>query len=98
MLAMIRRALETRNGRSWVPAWVFLIAVAAFFAHRAAVENDSAGRQRTSFGVISGCQEHGRGHIEYCSYSFAVGDEHYSGRSKAEEQFYFGSRVTVYFE
>jgi hypothetical protein len=69
-----------------------------FFGYRAAVENDSASRQQTSFGTIAQCEERGRGHENYCHYTFPVGDEYYAGVSEAERGLRFGQVVMVYYD
>ena len=69
-----------------------------FFGFRAAVENDSARRQQTSFGTIVQCEQRGRGSENYCHYTFPVGDEQYAGVSKAEQGVGFGQTATVYYD
>jgi hypothetical protein len=70
----------------------------ALFGYRAAVENDSANRQQTSFGTIVQCERRGRGNENYCHYTFPVGDEQYAGVSKAEQGAGFGQTAIVYYD
>jgi hypothetical protein len=98
---------RSRNDdKSRRPLWPFvsvLLFCIVFFGYRAAVENDSASRQQTSFGTIAQCEHRGRGNENYCHYTFPVGDEQYAGVSKAEQGAGFGQTATraewtVYFE
>ena len=89
------------NGESRRPLWpVFsvLLFCILLFAYQAAIENDPASRQRTSFGTIVQCEERGRGHENYCHYTFPVGDEQYTGVSKADQGAEFGQIATVYYD
>jgi hypothetical protein len=93
---------RSRNdGKSRRPLWP-LVSVLLFciilFGFRAAVENDSAHRQQTSFGTIGQCEQRGRGNDNYCHYTFPVGDEQYAGVSKAEQGVGFGQTVMVYYD
>ena len=94
--------LRSRNDdKSRRPLWPlvsFLPFCIVFFGYRAAVENDSASRQQTSFGTIVQCEERGRGRENYCHYTFPVGDEEYAGISKAEQGARFGQTATVYYD
>jgi hypothetical protein len=91
----------SRNGKLrrslWSPVSVLLFCV-VFFGYRAAVENDSASRQQTSFGKIAQCEQRGRGHENYCHYTFPVGDEQYAGVSEAEQGSRFGQTAMVYYD
>jgi hypothetical protein len=69
-----------------------------FVGYRAAVENDSARRQQTSFGTIVQCEQRGRGNENYCQYTFSVGDEQYAGVSTAEQGLRFGQTAMVYYD
>jgi len=93
---------RSRNdGKSWHRLWSLVSVLAfciVFFGYRAAVENDSASRQQTSFGTILECNQRGRGHENYCHYTFPVGDEQYAGVSKAEEGVGFGQTAIVYYD
>ena len=93
---------RSRNdGKSRRPLWPlvsFLLFCIVFFGYRAAVENDSASRQQTSFGTIIQCEQRGRGHDNYCHYTFPVGDEQYAGVSKAEQGAGFGQTAMVYYD
>ena len=94
--------LRSRNDRkSRRPLWPFvslLLFCIVFFGYRAAVENDSASRQQTSFGTIVQCEQRGRDNENYCHYTFSVGDEQYAGVSKAEQRAGFGQTATVYYD
>ena len=59
---------------------------------------DSASRQQTSFGTIVQCEQRGRGHENYCHYTFPVGDEQYTGVSKAGQGAKFGQTAIVYYD
>lgn len=90
---------SSRNGgRSWWPFIFFSLSCIVVFGYRAAVENDSASRQKTSFGTIGECEESGRGNENYCHYTFSVGDEQYTAVNKAERGVDFGQTVTVYYD
>jgi Protein of unknown function (DUF3592) len=89
------------DGKSWHSLWKpvpFLLFCIAFFGYRAAVENDSASRQQTSFGTIAQCEQRGRGNENYCHYTFPVGDEQYTSVNKAEPGVGFGQSVVVYYD
>jgi hypothetical protein len=93
---------RSRNdGKSRRPLWPlvsFLLFGVIFFGYRAAVENDSARRQQTSFGTIVQCEQRGRGNENYCHYTFPVGDEQYAGVSKAGQGVGFGQTAMVYYD
>jgi len=89
------------DGKSRRPPWslvAFLLFCIIFFGYRAAVENDSARRQQTSFGTIVQCEQRGRGNENYCHYTFPVGDEQYAGVSKAGQGVGFGQTAMVYYD
>jgi hypothetical protein len=86
------------GGRSWWPFIFFSLFCIVFFGYRSTIENDSASRQKTSFGIIGQCDERGRGHENYCHYTFSVGDEQYTAVNKAERGVEFGQTVTVYYD
>jgi hypothetical protein len=90
-----------KDGKSRRPVWpvvsVFLFCI-VLFGYRAAVEKDSANREQTSFGTIIKCEERGRGHENYCQYMFPVGDQQYTGVSKADQGAEFGQTATVYYD
>jgi uncharacterized protein DUF3592 len=89
------------DGKSRRPLWP-LVAVLLFcivlFGYQAAVEHDSANRQQTSFATIVQCEQRGRGNENYCHYTFPVGDEQYTGVSKADQGLEFGQTATVYYD
>jgi hypothetical protein len=93
---------RSRNdGKSRRPLWPlvsFLLFGVIFFGYRAAVENDLARRQQTSFGTIAQCEQSGRGHENYCHYTFPVGDEQYGGVNKADQGVGFGQTAIVYYD
>ena len=95
-------ALRSKNdGKSRHPLWKpvpFLVFVVLFFGFRAANESDTASRQQTSFGTILQCEERGRGHENYCHYTFPVGDEQYTGVNQASSERGFGQIVVVYYD
>jgi hypothetical protein len=89
------------DGKSRHRLWLlvfFLPFCIIFFGYRAAVENDSASRQQTSFGTIAQCEQRGRGHENFCHYTFPVGDELYEGVSKAEQGLGLGQVAMVYYD
>jgi hypothetical protein len=69
-----------------------------FFGYRAVVESNSARRQQTSDGIIAQCEVRGRGHKNYCHYTFPVDDEQYTSVNQAEPGTEFGQIVTVYYD
>jgi hypothetical protein len=89
---------DDKSRRPLWPLVSFLLFCVVFFGYRAAVENDSASRQQTSFGTIVQCEQRGRGNENYCHYTFPVGDEQYAGVSKAEQRAGFGQTATVYYD
>src|SRR5215813_7948584 len=52
----------------------------------------------TSESVIVQCEQRGRGHDNYCHYTFPVGDEQYAGVSKADQGVGFGQTAMVYYD
>lgn len=81
--------------------WPFIVVALfwiVFFGYRAVVESDSASRQETSFGTIGQCEERGRGHENYCDYTFSIGDEQYTAVRKAARGLEIGQSVTVYYD
>jgi hypothetical protein len=89
---------DDKSRRSLWPFVSFLLFCSIFFGYRAAVENDSAHRQQTSFGTVIQCEQRGRGNENYCHYTFPVGDEQYAGVSKAEQGLAFGQTAMVYYD
>ena len=90
---------SSRPGRkSWWPFIAFALFVILPVAYRAAIENDIASRQKTSFGTIGQCEERGRGRDTYCDYSFLVGDALYTAVGNAERGLGIGETVTVYYD
>ena len=93
---------SSRNdGKSRRPLWPsvsFLLFCIVFFGYRAAVESDSASRQQTRFGTIVQCEQRGRGHENYCHYTFPVGDEQYAGVNIAVQGVGFGQTAMVYYD
>lgn len=94
--------LRTTSGspyqRSWWPFLSFLLFGVVFFGYRAIGHRDSATAQQTSFGMIIQCEIRGRGHDNYCHYTFPVGDHQYMGVSRAKFDYEFGQTVTVYYD
>lgn len=89
------------EGKSRRPVWPLLSVLLfgiVFFGYRAAVQNGSASRQETSFGMIIQCKQRGRGHENYCHYTFPVGDQEFTGVSKADQGVEFGQRTMVYYD
>jgi hypothetical protein len=89
---------DGKSRRSLWPLVSLLLFCIIFFGYRAAVENDSAHRQQTSFGTVIQCEQRGRGNDNYCHYTFPVGDEQYAGVSKAEQGLGFGQTAMVYYD
>lgn len=87
-----------KSRRTLWPLVSLLLFCIVLFGSRAAVENDSASRQQTSFGTIAQCEHRGRGNKNYCHYTFPVGDEQYVGVSKAGESVGFGQTAMVYYD
>jgi hypothetical protein len=90
-----------KDGKSWHPLWKpvpFLIFGVFFFGFQAANQSDAAGKQRTSFGIVVQCERRGRGHENFCHYTFPVGDDEYKGVSRADAAFGFGQTVVVYYD
>ena len=88
-------------GNPWHPVWKivpFLLFAVFFFGLRAVNQNEAASRQQTSFGIISQCERRGRGNENYCHYTFPIGDEQYTGVSKADSEPVFGQTVVVYYD
>ena len=100
----LQRAFAPRFGnfgKSWHPLWKlvpFLVFAVFFFGFRAVSQNDAAGNQRTSFGMIIQCEHRGRGNENYCHYTFPVGDEQYAGVSQAAPDLELGQTVVVYYD
>lgn len=76
----------------------FVMCGIIFFGYLAATHHDSATRQQTSLGTIGQCEFRGRGHDNYCHYTFPIGDQQYAGVNKAEPDAGFGQMVTVYYD
>ena len=90
---------SSKDGRkSLWPFFSLLLFCIVFFGYRAAVENDSASRQKASLGTIGQCEERGRGHENYCDYTFTVGDDQYTTVNKAARGVGLGQTVTVYYD
>ena len=95
-------ALGSKNdGKSrrslWQPV-IFFVFCIVFFGFRAADQYDAASRQQTSFGTVGQCERRGRGHENYCHYTFPVGDEQYAGVSQAAPDLELGQTVVVYYD
>lgn len=94
-------ALSENDGKSrrsmWPPV-LFLVFCIFFFGYRAANESDAASRQQTSSGIIGQCEQRGRGHQNYCDYTFSVGDEQYTGDNQAADGLELGQTVMVYYD
>ena len=84
--------------KSWWPFLSLVLLGIVFFGYSAAVHHDSMTVQQTSLGTIIQCEIRGRGHDNYCQYTFSVGDQQYMGVSKAESDVGFGQTVTVFFD
>lgn len=76
----------------------FVLCGIVLFGYRAAVHHDSATVQQTSLGTIIQCEIRGRGHDNYCHYTFPVGDQQFMGVNRAEPDVGFGQTVTVYYD
>ncbi|WP_263385621.1 DUF3592 domain-containing protein [Granulicella arctica] len=94
-----RRIMSDGKSKSslW-PLVSFLLICAVFFGYRSTVEGGSASRQQTSVGTISLCEERGRGHENYCHYTFLVGAEQYENVNTGSRGLRFGQIVTVYYD
>ena len=84
--------------RKWWPAIFVPLVWTLLFSYRAETESDSATRQQTSLASVGQCQHRGRGHENYCDYTFSVGDQQYTAVSKAPEGPEIGQTVTVYYD
>jgi hypothetical protein len=98
LFSVIRSRNDGKPRRPLWPLISFFLFGIAFFGYRAAVESDSASRQETSLGTIAQCEVRGRGHENYCHYTFPVGDEQYAGVSEAEPGAGFGQTAMVYYD
>lgn len=76
----------------------FVLFGIVFFGYRAAVHHDLATAQQTSLGTIIQCEIRGRGHENYCHYTFPAGDQQYMGVNEAAGDVGFGQTVTVYYD
>jgi len=85
--------------KSWHSLWKALPCLVLFliFDSQAATENDTACRQRTSFGTISDCERSGRSGY-HCSYVFPVDGEQYKGDSASDSYRLLGNTVVVYYD
>ena len=97
-MGFFRTISGSPSQKSWWPFLSFVLACIVFFGYRAAVDHDSATVQQTSLGTISQCEIRGRGHENYCHYTFPVGDQQYMGVNKAEPDAGFGQTVTVFYD
>lgn len=84
--------------KSWWPFLSFVLFGIALFGYRAAVHHDSTSVQQTSSGTVTECEIRGRGHDNYCHYTFAVDDQQYVSVSRAEPDVVLGQTVTVYYD
>jgi hypothetical protein len=84
--------------KSWWPFLSFVLLAIVYFGYSAAVHHESATVQQTSTGTITQCEIRGRGHDNYCRYTFAIGDQQYLGVRKAKEGVGFNQTVTVYYD
>jgi hypothetical protein len=96
-LAHALEMMSSHDNSLWPLVSVLLFCI-VLFGYRAAVENHSAKRQQTSLGTIGECEERGRGHDNYCHYTFQVGDEQYAGVGIAEPGTEFGQTAIVYYD
>jgi hypothetical protein len=97
-MGFFRTISGSPSQKSWWPFLSFVLFGIAFYGSSAAVDHESARRQQTSSGTIAQCEIRGRGHENYCHYTFSVGDEEYTGVNKAEANLGFGQTVTVYYD
>jgi len=96
--AVLRVTGDGKSRRSLWPLVSVLLFCTIFFGYLSAVERDSVRRQQTSLGTISQCEERGRGHENYCHYTFSVGDEQYESVGRGSRGLGFGQIVTVYYD
>ncbi len=97
-MGFLRAISGSPSQKSWWPFLSFVLIGIVFFGYKAAIHHDSATMQHTSLGTITQCEIRGRGHENYCHYTFAVGDQQYMGVNKAEPGTGFGQTVTVYYD
>jgi hypothetical protein len=97
-MGFFRTISGSPSQKSWWPFLSFVLFGILFFGDRAAVHHDSATVQQTSPGTITQCEIRGRGHENYCHYTFPVGDQQFMGVNKAEPYAGFGQTVTVYYD
>jgi hypothetical protein len=83
--------------RSWNWLWgaVPFLLLSLFFAWRSAKENDVAGSQQTSSGMITDCHSTRGG--QSCAYTFPVNERPFIGRSDASVEYFVGRPVLVYY-
>jgi hypothetical protein len=93
-----RSPLEEGRKRSPWRAVPVLLFPLVLFGVRAVNRSGAASRQETSLGVVGLCEQRGRGNETYCHYSFAVGNEKYTGVSRAALGLMFGQAATVYYD
>ena len=101
---LVRRvfaAISGDNSKSrrslWCPIPVMIFGI-ILFGYKAVNQSDTASRQRTSFGTASQCEVRGRGHENYCHYTFPIGDEIYTGLSQAASDTNYGQSIVVYYD
>ena len=98
VMRLVRTISGSPSQKSWWPFLFFVLFGIVLFGYRAAVHHDSAAVQQTSLGTITQCEIRGRGHENYCHYTFPVGDQQFEGVNKAESDAGFGQTVTVYYD
>jgi hypothetical protein len=97
-MGFFRTISGTPPQKSWWPFLSFVTLGIVLLGCVAAADYDLATRQQTSFGTATQCETRGRGHENYCDYTFPVGDRQYSGVSRADPEVVFGQTVTVYYD
>lgn len=97
-MGFFRTISGSPSQQSWWPFLSFVLCGIVLFGYRAAVHHDSATVQQTSLGTIIQCEIRGRGHDNYCHYTFPVGDQQFMGVNRAEPDVGFGQTVTVYYD
>ena len=97
-MGYFRRISGSPSQKLWWPFLSFVLFGIVFFGYRALGHHDSATVQRTSVGTIIQCEIRGRGHDNYCHYTFSVDDQQYRGVNIAEPDAGFGQNVTVYYD
>ncbi len=84
---------------SWHALWrpAVLIVAASIFSSNATDTYDAASRQQTSLGVLTGCQDAGKG-SRSCSYTFSASGRQYTGASSVGLGAHDTQTMTVFFD